>query len=354
MKVLTVVGARPQFIKCAPLSRQLRKVADEVLLHTGQHYDYLMSEVFFEDLGIPKPEYHLEIGSGPHGKQTGLMMAGIEGVIEEEAPDCLLVFGDTNSTLAAALAAAKLHVPVAHVEAGLRSGNKRMPEEINRILTDHVSDLLFCPTPSAVASLESEGITEGVSMTGDVMHEVLMGAVDSGVEAASKATAGFSEYALATIHRAENTDSLERLKGILTGLRDLSRDLPVVWPLHPRVRAIMDRDPGLETLLGDRVRLVDPLPYPATAGVLSRARVLVTDSGGMQKEAFWLGVPCVTARDETEWVETVEAGGTVLVGADAAQLVSEALASVPRSPVEAPDPLPSALIVDQLVTRFSA
>ena len=347
------IHSHPQFIKCALLSREIRKAGCEILVHTGQHYDYAMSQVFFEDLGIPVPDYNLEIGSGSHGRQTGAMMAAIEEVLVRERPNAVVVFGDTNSTLAAALAAAKIHIPIAHVEAGLRSGNRAMPEEINRILTDHVSSLLFCPTRSAVESLALEGITHGVSLTGDVMHEVLFSAASSGAEGARVALGELADgpWALATIHRAENTDSQARFREIVDGLCALAETCPVVWPVHPRAKRILEEYPDLQERVSEALHVIEPQPYPVMARLLRGARVLVTDSGGMQKEAFWLGVPCVTTRDETEWVETVEAGGNVLVGADGTGLVSEALAAQPRQPVPPPSP-PVAEVIAQELLRY--
>ena len=319
MKVLSVVGARPQFVKCAPVSRELRKVHEEILVHTGQHYDYLLSEVFFRDLEIPAPDYHLEIGSGSHGVQTGRMLAAIEEVIGKEEPEIVLVYGDTNSTLAGALAAAKMHVPVAHVEAGLRSFDRRMPEEVNRVLTDHCSDLLFCPTATAVANLAAEGIVKGVHLTGDVMVDALQQNLPLAIE---RSTAlidlGLSPkgYFLATVHRASNTDDPAALRAIMDAVARL--DAPVVFPVHPRTRkkfAEYGIAPAANVSVGE------PLPYFDMLALLSGARAVLTDSGGVQKEAYILKVPCVTLRENTEWVETIEDGWNVLVGADADRIV---------------------------------
>jgi UDP-N-acetylglucosamine 2-epimerase len=322
MKVLSVVGARPQFVKCAPVSREVRKVHEEVLVHTGQHYDYLLSEVFFCDLGIPAPDHHLEVGSGSHGRQTGRMLAAIEEVIAKEEPDLVLVYGDTNSTLAGALAAAKMHVPVAHVEAGLRSFDRRMPEEVNRVLTDHCSDILFCPTATAVANLAAEGVTAGVHLTGDVMVDALRENL-SLAEERSTAFADFGlspkGYFLATVHRASNTDDPAALRAILEAFSRL--DLPVVFPVHPRTQK---RLAGYGIAPAANVRIVEPLPYFDMLALLSGARAVLTDSGGVQKEAYILEVPCVTLRENTEWVETLEDGWNVLVGADADRIVLEA------------------------------
>jgi len=313
MKIVTIVGARPQFIKAAVLSRELRKEHTEILVHTGQHYDQNMSDVFFKELGIPAPDYHLGVGSGPHGKQTSEMLAAIEQVLLNEKPDWVMVYGDTNSTLAGALAASKLHIRVAHVEAGLRSFNRLMPEETNRVLTDHVSDLLLCPTQTAIDNLGKEGITQGVHLVGDVMYDALMWAAEQGNGNALLDQLGVApkKYLLATVHRAENTDNPERLSGILEAFNHLEE--PLIWPVHPRTRQKlheMDWHPA------PHVRLIDPVGYIDMAHLESHARVIFTDSGGVQKEAYWLGVPCVTLRDETEWVETVESGWNQLTGAD--------------------------------------
>jgi UDP-N-acetylglucosamine 2-epimerase (non-hydrolysing) len=322
MKVLSVVGARPQFIKCAPVSRELRKVHEEVLVHTGQHYDYLLSEVFFRDLGIPAPDYHLDIGSGSHGVQTGRMLAAVEEVIGKEEPDLVLVYGDTNSTLAGALAAAKVHVPVAHVEAGLRSFDRRMPEEVNRVLTDHCSDILFCPTATAVANLAAEGVTAGVHLTGDVMVDALRENLPLAKERSTALTdLGLSRkgYYLATVHRAGNTDDPLRLRAIMGAFSRL--DAPVVFPAHPRTQKSLEAH-GIKP--AENVSVVEPLPYFDMLTLLAGAQAVLTDSGGVQKEAYILEVPCVTLRENTEWVETLEDGWNVLVGADADRIVAEA------------------------------
>jgi len=319
MKVLSIVGARPQFVKCAPVSRELRKVHEEVLVHTGQHYDYGLSEVFFRDLGIPTPDYHLEIGSGSHGVQTGRMLAAIEDVLVKEEPGIVLVYGDTNSTLAGALAAAKMHVPVAHVEAGLRSFDRRMPEEVNRVLTDHCSDLLFCPTATAVRNLAAEGITAGVHLTGDVMVDALQQNLTLAKERSTDPGLSPKGYYLATVHRAGNTDDPAALRAIMEAFSRL--DIPVVFPVHPRTRKKL-AEYGIAPAAN--VRLVEPLPYFEMLALLSGARAVLTDSGGVQKEAYILEVPCVTLRENTEWVETVEDGWNVLVGTDADRIVLEA------------------------------
>ncbi|MDO9582835.1 MAG: UDP-N-acetylglucosamine 2-epimerase (non-hydrolyzing) [Desulfomicrobium sp.] len=322
MKLLTVIGARPQFIKASAVSRAIQaenarsERLHEVIVHTGQHFDANMSKVFFEELSIPEPGYHLGIASLGHGAMTGRMLESIESVVLKEKPDVMLVYGDTNSTLAGALAAAKLHVPMAHVEAGLRSFNKRMPEEVNRILTDHVSDLLFCPTQTAVDNLVNEGITGGVHLVGDVMYDVTLHYRDLAAELHSLEKWEVTEkgYALCTVHRAENTDDATRLQGILGALRDIAVEIPVILPLHPRTRKIIDGMGQPEALRG--LTVLEPLSYLEMLRLEMSARIILTDSGGVQKEAFFHRVPCITLRDETEWVETVEMGWNVLVGAD--------------------------------------
>jgi UDP-N-acetylglucosamine 2-epimerase len=314
MRVLTVVGARPQFIKAAPVSRVLRATHDEFLLHTGQHYDDAMSDLFFRELEIPAPDRNLEVGSGNHGAQTGAMLAGIEAVSQDYRPDWMLVYGDTNSTLAAALAGAKLHVPVAHVEAGLRSYDRRMPEEVNRVLADHVSTLLLCPTEMAVANLAREGITDGVRIVGDVMYD----AFQQNLERARGVSTILADlgiepggYHLLTVHRAENVDQPERLQQILKGIAASGR--LTIFPAHPRTRAAL-RAGGVA--LGANMRVIDPVGYLAMLVLEQGAEVVLTDSGGVQKEAYFAGRPCVTLRDTTEWTETVAAGWNVLVGTD--------------------------------------
>lgn len=327
MKILTVVGARPQFIKAAAVSRVIRDEyagrIEEVLLHTGQHYDENMSQVFFDELDIPKPKYNLEISGGQHGAMTGRMLEAIEKVLLQETPDWLLIYGDTNSTLAGALAAAKLNIPVAHVEAGLRSFNMRMPEEINRILADRVSSLLFCPTETAVSNLKAEGLHQGVSNVGDVMYDVALYYRDRArSQSRILQSFGLSErgFALATCHRAENTDDPTRLGEILLGLTQVAKQLPVVFPLHPRTRKIVE-ECGYSHHLATMI-VSEPVAFLDMVALEQSARVILTDSGGVQKEAFFYGVPCITMRDETEWVETVELGWNRLVGASASRLAS--------------------------------
>lgn len=320
MKIVTVVGARPQFIKAAAVSRAIRndyaEQIEEVLVHTGQHYDDNMSKVFFEELDIPHPKYNLEISGGQHGAMTGRMLEAVENVLLQEKPDWLLIYGDTNSTLAGALAAAKLHIPVAHVEAGLRSFNMRMPEEINRILADRVSSLLFCPTENAVNNLKAEGISKGVHNVGDVMYDVALFYRDRARQQSTiMQTLGLTPggFTLATCHRAENTDDPNRLGEILSALAEVAGQLPVVLPLHPRTRKLIGEN-GLSHHLAPLI-VTDPLPFLDMVALEQAARIILTDSGGVQKEAFFYGVPCITMRDETEWVETVDLGWNRLVGA---------------------------------------
>jgi UDP-GlcNAc3NAcA epimerase len=321
IKIVTVIGARPQFIKAAAISRAIRsKYSDkitEILVHTGQHYDPNMSSVFFEELDIPAPDYNLEISGGTHGAMTGKMLESIENVLLAEKPDWVLIYGDTNSTLAAALAAAKLHVPIAHVEAGLRSFNMNMPEEVNRIIADRLSRITFCPTRTAVENLHNEGIKSGVHLVGDVMYDVSLyfrGVARQKSNALERLGLEEGQYVLATCHRAENTDSSHRLTSIVHGLADLALQIPVVLPLHPRTRKKIE-DLNLTIDLSN-ITVVEPLPFLDMIRLEQAARVIVTDSGGVQKEAFFYEVPCVTMRDETEWTETVELGLNVLVGAD--------------------------------------
>jgi len=317
-KVITILGARPQFIKAAAVSSVFGKHVHEILVHTGQHYDPNMSDVFFQELGIPHPKYNLNIGSGSHGAMTGAMLAAIEEILLKEVPDFVMVYGDTNSTLAGALAASKLLIPVIHVEAGLRSFNKAMPEEQNRILTDHLSNLLFVPTQTAIENLSNEGITAGVHNVGDVMYDgILHFSKMANEKSAILHELGLTDnsYLLCTIHRAENTNNIERLQGIVNGLNDAEEQ--VVLPLHPRTQKYL-KDYGIE--LGEHIRVIEPVGYLDMVRLETGAKKIVTDSGGVQKEAFFLAKPCITMRDETEWVETVENGWNVIVGADAKKI----------------------------------
>ncbi len=334
MKVVTIVGARPQFIKVAPVSRWLRLHCKEIVVHTGQHYDDLLSGIFFRELEIPAPDYNLEVGSASHGRQTGEMLTGVEEVLLKERPDWVVVYGDTNSTLAGALAAAKLDIPVAHVEAGLRSYNRKMPEEINRVLTDHLSSLLFCPTETAVKNLTQEGIIQGVYQVGDVMYDVALW----GLEVAERKSTilktlnvDAGRYLLTTIHRPSNTDEPDNLAAIMSALNETAET--VIFPAHPRTQKAFNH---WQIHPNSNVRLIDPISYLDMLVLEKNARMILTDSGGVQKEAYILGIPCVTLREETEWIETVEAGWNVLVGASRERIleaVKNFRPAVPRSPL---------------------
>lgn len=316
--ILTVVGARPQFIKAATVSRAIaaRDGMREVLIHTGQHYDANMSDTFFEELAIPAPQHHLGIGSGPHGAQTGAMLEGIERILLEDRPDWLLVYGDTNSTIAGALAAAKLHVPVAHVEAGMRSFNRRMPEELNRVLTDHLATLNLTSTTTATAHLATEGIDgDRVLEVGDVMYDAALfygERAGARTELFERLGVEAGAFLLATTHRAENTDEPDRMNAIVDAFIELGRDHAIVLPLHPRTRAVLEAGGDLERL-AEAITLCEPLGYLDMVALERDAALVVTDSGGVQKEAFFHATPCVTLRDETEWVELVEAGWNTIV-----------------------------------------
>jgi UDP-GlcNAc3NAcA epimerase len=347
MKVVTVVGARPQFIKAAAVSRAIqafnrssvrlgsKKRLREILVHTGQHYDYLMDRVFFEELRLPKPDYHLGAGSGSHAVQTGRMLEGVEKVLEKEKPEITIVYGDTNSTLAGALAAAKLNMIVGHVEAGLRSYRRSMPEETNRLLTDHLSTLLFCPTAQAVRNLSEEGIRNGdktvVKKVGDVMYDSILYYSELGEKRSTilenlnllnpQSAIRNPQYYLATLHRAENTDNPGRLKSILKALKEISQECPVVLPLHPRTKKMMRVQGLIKEAKG--IQLIDPVSYLDMLKLEKHARVILTDSGGVQKEAYWFRVPCITLREETEWLETIRSGWNVLVGTANDSIVKE-------------------------------
>ena len=322
MKTLSIVGARPQFVKLAVVSRAMRDAArdgggaiDDVIVHTGQHYDAGMSDVFFEELKIPRPSIQLGVGSGGHGEQTAKMLAGLEAAMLEEKPDIVVIYGDTNSTVAGALAAAKLHIPVAHVEAGLRSFDRRMPEEINRIMSDHVSDLLFAPTATAVKNLADENLSDRTQRTGDVMLDAVRFYIDSSSDDADILNAlGLSagEFAVGTIHRASNTEA-SVLPSLLDTLESAAERLPLVLPMHPRTTAaIREHCPNWRA--PESITIIEPLGYIDMIRLLAGARVALTDSGGLQKEAFFVDTPCVTLRDTTEWLETVSAGGNIVTG----------------------------------------
>jgi UDP-GlcNAc3NAcA epimerase len=309
LKILTVVGARPQFIKAAAVSRAIRDTdgLEEVMIHTGQHFDENMSEVFFRELDICPPAHQLDINGGGHGEMTGRMLIAIEPVLLTEKPDWGVVYGDTNSTLAGALAAAKLHIPIAHVEAGLRSFNRRMPEEVNRVLTDHVATLHLCPTRAALESLDREGIRDGVHHVGDVMYDATLFAAEQAWRSSNiieDLKVSRKNYAVATLHRPENTDSPERLQTAISYLQKQAERFPVVFPLHPRTRQYAERV-GLDV---KGLMVIDPVGYLDMARLLQGACAVFTDSGGLQKEAYFHRVPCVTMRGETEWVETVTHG----------------------------------------------
>lgn len=338
MKITTIVGARPQFIKAAAISRGIQKFnkrkdrIQEIWIHTGQHYDYLMDKVFFEELNLPRPDYHLGIGSASHGRQTGMMLERIEAVLEKEKPKVVLVYGDTNSTLAGALAAAKLNIPVAHVEAGLRSYNQAMPEEINRLLTDHLSTFLFCPSDQAARNLLKEGIKDGggkiVKKVGDVMYDSILFYSKIAEKKSTiledlglcnpQSAIGNLRYYLATLHRAENTDNSKKLKSILKALNEIGRNTLVVLPLHPRTKKMM----RVHHLLPYKnIKFIEPVSYLNMLKLEKNAKAILTDSGGVQKEAYWLKVPCFTLRDETEWVETVKSGWNVLIRTGAEKIL---------------------------------
>lgn len=327
IKLMSLVGARPQFIKLAPLVKAIqnhnlgsldRKI-DHFIIHTGQHYDHGMSDIFFDELEIPFPDINLGVGSGPHGAQTGKMLEGIEKILMDEKPDMFIIFGDTNSTVAGALAAAKLHIPIAHIEAGLRSFNRKMPEEVNRIMSDHVSELLLAPTPTAIANLQHEGLQARTISSGDIMYDTVLlnsklAEKKSTILETIRMEAG--SYAIATCHRAENTNDPQRLANIMNCFNEIATDhFPVVFPMHPRTKNMLpnvlpDWKPA-ENLI-----ILEPLGYLDMVQLIGHANMALTDSGGLQKEAFFLECPCVTMRDETEWTETVEAGGNIITGAD--------------------------------------
>ncbi len=314
MKIATVVGARPQFIKAAAVSQAMRLVRglQEDLIHTGQHYDPGLSDVFFSELDIPRPAHSLGVGGGSHGEMTGRMLEKLDALFARERPDLVLVYGDTNSTLAGAVAAIKLHIPVAHVEAGLRSFNRAMPEEVNRVLTDHSSTMLFCPTATSVENLRREGITDGVHLVGDVMYDVALQFGERAERASDvlkRLGLGRKAYILATVHRAENTDDSARLKSVFEAFESLASHIDIVLPLHPRTRKALGAKADRRSA---RLKIVDPVGFLDMLVLEKNASLVATDSGGVQKEAYFYGVPCVTMRDETEWVELVEIGANTL------------------------------------------
>jgi UDP-N-acetylglucosamine 2-epimerase (non-hydrolysing) len=329
MKIVSVVGARPNFVKLAPVSKELRKESKEIVIHTGQHYDYEMNKIFFDEMGIPEPDYHLGVGSGSHGEQTGEMLKRIERVLMKEKPDLVLVFGDTNTTLAGGLAACKLHIRVAHIEAGLRSYDRRMPEEINRILTDHCSDLLFAPTRTAVENLKKEGITEGVYLTGDVMVDALKENIKIAERESiilNELNLKTKEYYLATLHRAENTDDFNNLEDIVAAFCEIGH---LVFPCHPRTEKSLKKF-NLWDKLTKKIKVVKPVGYLDMLMLEKNANKILTDSGGVQKESYIFKVPCITLRNTTEWVETVKDGWNVLVGAAKERIVKMAMQFEPK------------------------
>ncbi|HJY77110.1 MAG TPA: UDP-N-acetylglucosamine 2-epimerase (non-hydrolyzing) [Burkholderiales bacterium] len=335
MKIATILGARPQFIKAAPVSKALadRNGIEEVLVHTGQHFDAAMSDVFFREMAIPEPRHHLGIGGLAHGAMTGRMLEAIEGVLLAEKPEWVMVYGDTNSTLAGALAAAKLKIPVAHVEAGLRSFNRAMPEEINRVVADHVSTLLFAPTDTAVRNLLAEGVARpAIALTGDVMFDaalIFAGAAEQHSRVLQRLGLTRKGYLLATVHRAENTDNAERLGAVFRGLAAASAQHPVVLPLHPRTKAVLVAT-GFQP--PQTLRIVEPVGFLDMVMLEKHARLIATDSGGVQKEAFFHKVPCVTLREETEWVELIDIGANRLAPPRDAGTISEAIAAALDTP----------------------
>jgi len=319
MKILSVIGARPQFIKAASLSRYLKKIPDidvkEIILHTGQHYDSNMSEEFFSELDIPTPDYNLQVGSDTPARQTAKMMMGIEDIVLKEWPDFILIYGDTNSTIAGALVGAKLHIPVVHVEAGLRSYDREMPEEINRIVSDSISTILFCPTQTAVNNLKNEGIIDGVYNVGDIMLETYLYYKNKAQKTSAilnKLNLKPKEFILCTIHRASNTDNTENLKNIFIGLTNSGEK--IILPLHPRTKNKINQNESLKRYIGQNIKIIDPIGYFDMICLEANAKKIITDSGGVQKEAYFNQVPCITLRENTEWVETIEEGVNKLVG----------------------------------------
>lgn len=339
MNIINIIGARPQFMKYFPIARMLRRYyqsAHDILIHTGQHYDYNMSKIFFDQLGIKEPDYHLGVGSGSHGTQTAQIIERIEALLIKHRPDLVIIYGDTNSTLAGAIAASKVHIPIAHIEAGLRSYNKQMPEEINRITSDHVSTFLFCPSQQAVNNLKKEGFDNifrsgdlvtlddvdspvnsdinypVIVNSGDVMHDTILYAkkiakIESNI--LSELNLPSKDYAVLTLHRAENTDDQKRFKHMIQFVNDIIKEYTIIFPMHPRTRKVYE---SIDVRFSSNVKIIDPVGYFDLINLLDNASLLLTDSGGMQKEAFWLHIPCITLRDETEWTETVETGWNIL------------------------------------------
>lgn len=340
--IMTVLGARPQFIKATAFSRALREMGSdnvsETIIHTGQHFDENMSGAFFTELDIPTPKYNLGISNLSHGAMIGRMVESIEAILQKEKPSMVLVYGDTNSTLSASLSASKLHIPIVHIEAGLRSFNKRMPEESNRILTDHISSLLFCPTSTAVQNLQVEGIVEGVHEVGDVMFDVSLHYRDKARQKNALHSFGVEEkeYSLCTIHRAETTSSLEKLSGVLEAIRTIAREQPVVLPLHPRTKQLLVSNEKEAWL--DGITVVEPVSYLTMQCLEMSANTILTDSGGIQKEAYFHGVPCITLRDDTEWIETVELGWNWLAGTSPTAIIQSFHSAIQQTPEQDKSP----------------
>lgn len=354
MKIMTIVGARPEFIQLAPISKAVRRRHQEILVHTGQHYDDNMSRVFFDDLGIVPPEFHLGVGGGGHGAQTGRMLIKLEETMLQEKPDWVLVFGDTNSTVSGALAAAKLWIPIAHVEAGLRSFDRRMPEEVNRVIVDHMSQMLLAPTQTGVDNLKNEGITEGVEMVGDVRVDVMHDFLPKARERRQKllTQAGVAEgeaFALATIHRPSNTDDRARLAAVLEAFRIAG--LPIVLPVHPRLKKMMD---AFEFRFSDNVRALEPLGFLELLSLLDACQIVITDSGGLQKESYMLRRPTVTVRDTTEWIETVHSGWNRLSEPEPAEFRAAIAAARAEPPAEHPDFYGSVGVCERIVDLLEA
>ncbi len=335
-KILSVLGARPQIIKAFPVSRELQnKKITEIIVHTGQHYDYEMSEIFFNEFNLLKSHYNLEVGSGSHAWQTGSMLIKLEKVIQKEQPQLVLVYGDTNSTLSGALVAAKLNIPIGHIESGLRSFDRRMPEEINRILTDQISTLLFCPTKEAVKNLKKEGITKNVFLTGDVMLDVslfISKIAESRSKILQKLNLQPQSYLLCTIHRPANTDNKQNLTSIVKALSQSPE--PIIFPVHPRTEKYLSKWKLVPLLQNSKVKILPPLGYFDFLVLEKNAKKILTDSGGVQKEAYFFGVPCITLRENTEWVETLKAGWNILVGADEKKIIKAILSFNPSKPLK--------------------
>jgi len=335
MKVLSVVGARPQFIKAVVVSKKLRqKGINEILVHTGQHYDFNVSDVFFKELNLPKPNYYLGVGSGLHGEQTGKMLIEIEKVLLKEKADLVIVYGDTNSTLAGALAVSKLRIPVAHVEAGLRSYNKNMPEEINRVLTDHISDILFCSSKVAVENLKKEGITKNVYLVGYVMLDIALVDIN---EVLKKYNLEYKNFILVTIHRAENTDNLENLKNIWEALVEIAQNnIKIFFPIHPRTKKALKENKLLGNNIPNNLILSEPISYKEMVALEQSAKLIITDSGGVQKEGPFFGTPCIILRNETEWTEIIDIGFNKLVGTKKENIVKTSLKIFNEEKIYAP------------------